>query len=41
MAWRFVDDDRWGDIHVALNGAGVESVQAKWDAMFGLKEKGT
>ena len=38
MDWRFVDDERWRDIYVALNGAGVESMQAKWDEMFGVKE---
>jgi glycosidase len=35
MDWRFVDDEKWSDVHVALNGAGVESMQAKWDEMFG------
>ena len=38
MDWRFVDDERWRDIYTALNGAGVESMQAKWDEMFGVKE---
>ena len=37
MDWRFVDDERWRDIYVALNGAGTESMQAKWDEMFGEK----
>lgn len=40
MDWRFVDDERWRDIYVALNGAGVESMQAKWDEMFGNKDEG-
>jgi glycosidase len=39
MDWRFVDDERWRDIYVALNGAGVESMQAKWDEMFGMKKE--
>ena len=39
MDWRFVDDERSRDIYVALNGAGVESMQAKWDEMFGVKEE--
>jgi len=34
-----VDDEQWRDIHVALNAAGVESMSAKWDEMFGLKEE--
>jgi len=38
MDWRFGDDERWRDIYVALNGEGVESMQAKWDEMFGVKE---
>ena len=38
MDWRFVDDEKWTEVHNALNGAGVESVQAKWDEMFGVKE---
>ena len=39
MDWQFVDDERWHDIYVALNGAGVESMSAKWDEMFGVKEE--
>ncbi|HET9590583.1 MAG TPA: alpha-amylase family glycosyl hydrolase [Anaerolineales bacterium] len=39
LDWRFVDDERWRDLYVALNGAGVESMQAKWDEMFGQKKK--
>jgi hypothetical protein len=38
LDWRFEDDERWHDIYVALNGAGVESMQATWDEMFGVKE---
>ena len=39
MDWRFVDDEKWRDIYVALNGAGVESMQAKWQEMFGMPAK--
>jgi glycosidase len=39
MDWRFVDDEKWRDIHVALNGAGVESMQGKWEEMFGIKAR--
>jgi glycosidase len=38
MDWRLVDDGSWRMVHDALNGAGVESMQAKWDEMFGVKE---
>ena len=38
MDWRFVDDERWRAIHDELDGAGVEAMQAKWDAKFGRKE---
>ena len=39
MDWRFVDDEKWQSIHDALKGAGVESMQAKWDEMFGEKKE--
>jgi glycosidase len=39
MDWRFVDDERWEAIHDVLSGEGVESIQAKWDEMFGVKEE--
>ena len=39
MDWRFVDDGNWELVHRNLNGAGVESMQAKWDEMFGVKEE--
>ena len=39
MDWRFVDDEKWREVYVALNGAGVESMQAKWDEMFGEKKE--
>ncbi|HEX6271011.1 MAG TPA: alpha-amylase family glycosyl hydrolase [Anaerolineales bacterium] len=40
LDWRFEDDEKWRDIYVALNGAGVESMQAKWEEMFGTKDEG-
>ena len=39
MDWQFVDDEKWREVYVALNGAGVESMQAKWDEMFGEKKE--
>ncbi len=39
MDWRFVDDSNWELVNNALNGMGVESMQAKWDEMFGVKEE--
>jgi glycosidase len=39
MDWRFVDDERWQQICNELSGAGLESMQAKWDEMFGVKEE--
>jgi hypothetical protein len=39
MDWRFVDDEKWREIYVSLNGAGVESMSAKWEEMFGVKEE--
>ncbi len=39
MDWRFVDDERWQQICNELNGAGIDSMQTKWDEMFGVKEK--
>jgi len=38
MDWRFVDDERWQAVNDALSGAGVESMQAKLDEMFGEKK---
>jgi glycosidase len=39
MDFRTVEDDRWAMVREALNGAGVESVQARWDEMFGGKAR--
>ena len=37
LDWRVVIGDEWKMVNEALNGAGVESVQGKWDEMFGEK----
>ena len=40
LDWRIVvGDEKWQAVHDALNGAGVESVQGKWDEIFGVREK--
>ncbi len=40
LDWRLViGDEKWQAVHDALNGAGVESVQGKWEEMFGVKEE--
>jgi hypothetical protein len=39
LDWMFVDGERWREINLALNGAGIPSMQAKWDEMFGVKEE--
>jgi hypothetical protein len=39
MDWRFVDDERYGDMYLAMKGAGVESVAAKWEEMFGAGQQ--
>ncbi|HAV76694.1 MAG TPA: alpha-amylase, partial [Anaerolineae bacterium] len=38
MDWRFVDDGNWQMVNTELKGAGVESISAKWDEMFGAKD---
>jgi len=39
LDWRIVFwDEQWQAVHDALNGLGVESVQGKWEEMFGEKE---
>jgi len=38
MDWRFVEDEKWRDIYVALNGAGIDSMHEKWEEMFGQKK---
>ena len=39
LDWMFVDGERWREINLALNGAGVSSIQEKWDEMFGIKDE--
>jgi glycosidase len=48
LDWRLVmwdepfdgaQDKQWQAVYDALNGAGVESVQGKWNEMFGVKEE--
>jgi len=34
-----VDGGQWTEVYNALNGVGVESVGAKWEQMFGVKEE--
>ena len=41
MDWRFVSGEQWEAINDSLNGAGVESMQAKWEEMFGVKDEGS
>ncbi|MGA7194458.1 MAG: hypothetical protein WBW94_12585, partial [Anaerolineales bacterium] len=38
MDFRFVESSEWEMVNSALNGAGVESMQAKYDEMFGAKK---
>jgi hypothetical protein len=37
MDWRFVEGRDWELVNSNLNGAGVESVQAKFEELFGVK----
>lgn len=39
MDWRFVEESEWGLVSSNLNGAGIESMQAKWEEMFGKTEE--
>jgi glycosidase len=39
LDWRFVDGEQWKSVYTALNGAGVPSMQAKFDEMFVVKEE--
>jgi hypothetical protein len=40
LDWRLVEaNEKWSEIHLALNGAGVPSVQGKWEELFGVKEE--
>ncbi len=40
LDFRTVDGGQWAEICRALNGAGVESMQGKWEEMFGVKDEG-
>ncbi|MCL4531480.1 MAG: hypothetical protein M1282_19010, partial [Chloroflexi bacterium] len=39
LDWRFVDSDEWKAVKDSLNGAGVESMQSKYDEIFGEKKE--
>ncbi len=40
LDWRLIVwDEQWQAVHDVLKGAGVESVQGKWEEMFGEKEE--
>jgi hypothetical protein len=39
LDWRFVDGEQWKLVYEALNGAGVQSIQAKYNEMFVVKEE--
>jgi glycosidase len=39
LDWRFVEDERWVQVYDALQGSGVESMQAKWDELFAPVEQ--
>jgi glycosidase len=38
LDWRFVSGEQWKTVFEALNGAGVQSVQSKFDELFAAKE---
>jgi glycosidase len=40
MDFQFVESSEWKVVCDALNGAGVESMSAKWEEMFGRKDEG-
>ncbi len=39
LDWRFVSGEQWKAVNEALNGSGVESIQAKFDELFVVKEE--
>jgi glycosidase len=39
LDWRFVNGEQWQTVYKALNGAGVPSMQGKFDEMFAVKEE--
>ncbi len=38
LDWKFVSGEQWKAVFEALNGSGVESIQAKFDELFAVKE---
>jgi hypothetical protein len=38
LDWRFVSGAQWKIVFEALKGAGVESIQAKFDELFAVKK---
>ena len=39
LDWQFVEGEQWKSVCEALNGAGVQSIQARYDEMFAVKEE--
>ena len=39
MDWRFVDGKQWQALCESLNGIGVESMQARFEEMFGVRQE--
>jgi hypothetical protein len=39
LDWRFVHGNQWKTVYEALNGAGMPSVQARFDELFVVKEE--
>ena len=39
LDWRFVSGEQWKTVYEALNGAGVQSMQGKFDEMYIVKEE--
>jgi hypothetical protein len=37
MDFRFADGDQWAQVYQSVNGAGVPSMQDKWNALFAPK----
>jgi hypothetical protein len=37
LDWRIVHGEQWAQVHTALNGSGVQSVQARFDELFAPK----
>ena len=39
LDWRFVDGEQWKVVYETLNGAGVQSMQARFDEIFVVKQE--